>query len=168
MTYVSQQTNKFNLVLCEIFNTEMHGFTKDSDPNIKTHFLSIYILKKYINFEKINNMVELYQTYYLNTYTSFENHEIIRNYKNIVSSPNYIKPEIAQVLLLSGNEKVVIIKTFWIKIVQRLWKKVFNQRKNIIEKRKHVKSILYKETNGIWPQDCIYLPTISGMYWNTN
>ena len=153
--------NKFKIVLCEIFNAEMHGFNKDSDPDVKNHFLSIYVVKKYTNLDKLYDIAKLYN---LNNSIHISNHAFIRNYNNIISDKNYIKPEIGEVITLNGGEIVVIIKTFWLKIVQRLWKKVFEQRKKVIAKRMHIKSILYKETNGKWPQDCIYLPSIKGMF----
>ena len=46
-------------------------------------------------------------------------HPFIRNYKNIISNTNYIKPEIAEIFYLSGDECISILKTFWIRIFVR-------------------------------------------------
>jgi hypothetical protein len=63
----------------------------------------------------------------------FGKHPTIRNYHNIISNPNYIKPEIGQYIILPTQEAVAILKTFWLRIIQRKWKKVFQERK---EKRR--------------------------------
>ena len=63
----------------------------------------------------------------------FGRHPTIRNYHNIISNPNYIKPEIGEYIILPTQEAVAILKTFWLRIIQRKWKKVFQERK---EKRR--------------------------------
>ena len=50
-------------------------------------------------------------------------HPTIRNYFNI--RKRGLKPDIAQNIILSGGEKVSIIKTIWIRIIQRTWKRVY-------------------------------------------
>ena len=92
-------------------------------------------------------------------------HENIRNYKNIISKNDYIQPQIAQVIYLSSGECVAIIKTVWLKVIQRSWKRLCQQRKEILNKRLQNKSIIYKEMNGEWPQECINYPSIIGMFW---
>jgi hypothetical protein len=60
-------------------------------------------------------------------------HPVIRNYKNIIANKNYIRPEIAQCIKLSTDETIVIIKTFWLKIIQRTWKNILQKRKSMIK-----------------------------------
>ena len=55
-------------------------------------------------------------------------HTFIRNYHKIISSPNYIKPEIIKVIVLDTGERVAILKTFWIRIFQRVWRRKFAKR----------------------------------------
>jgi hypothetical protein len=61
-------------------------------------------------------------------------HNTIRNYKTIVQSNHYFSPQIAQCIVLSTQETIAIIKTMWIKIIQRTWKKVYLKRKQILNK----------------------------------
>ena len=61
-------------------------------------------------------------------YESF--HPYIRNYNHI--NKNILSIQIAKNIILKGGESVAILKTFWIKIIQRTWKKVF--RKYLFDK----------------------------------
>ena len=90
-------------------------------------------------------------------------HPIINNYKNIISNRNYIQLEIIQRIYLKGDECVAILKTFWIRIIQKTWKKIYSLRKNIIEKRTKLNAILYSQIHGKWPDNCSQLPTLKGM-----
>ena len=62
------------------------------------------------------------------------NHSVIRNYHNIIKSFYYIQPHIVECvyLLNPGGECVAILKTFWLKIVQRTWKRVYKERMRLL------------------------------------
>lgn len=60
----------------------------------------------------------------------------------------------------------VIIKTFWLKIIQRKWKKIYKQRIEVIRQRMRLHSLKYKEINGNWPSTISYLPTLYGLMVN--
>jgi hypothetical protein len=96
-------------------------------------------------------------------YNNYCNHTIIRNYKNIIEKENYMKPEIAKCLYLKGGECVAIFKTFWIRIIQRVWKKIYKERKIILDKRKSYSHIKFKELRGNWQRPYITTPGIYGM-----
>ena len=53
-------------------------------------------------------------------------HPLIRNYNKIVKDS--LKLEIGYCITLSGDEYVVILKTFWIKIIIRAFKKAFKKK----------------------------------------
>ena len=86
-----------------------------------------------------------------------------RNYLNIISDSNYIKPEIIVRLKLPDGYRVAILKTFWIRIVQRKWKKVFAERMRVIELRKKICNMQCRFISGHWPFECNYIPSIVGM-----
>jgi len=116
---------KYNMVLCEIFNPVVHGMDNESDPAIQGHLL-VNTKFNIINWREINNIKQEYKNYMNSRIISnnkLNKHPLIRNYKNIISTPNYIKPEIAEVIYLQGNECVAILKTFWIRIFLRICKK---------------------------------------------
>jgi hypothetical protein len=187
---------RFQIVLCELYNPQIHGFDENSHPHISSHYLvhSRYkytlpynILGEYDNDNRNNNNNN---NYYSDSsddeeedsnifeiipefkrhlrrdilpYNRLTTHPFIRNYKAIISNENYIKPEIAECLYLSGDEFVAILKTFWIRIVQRAWRRVFQERKQIIARRMRIDSLSHREIMGKWPSSCNHLPSIHGM-----
>lgn len=57
-------------------------------------------------------------------------HPTISNYSSIVSRSNYVKAEIGEYVLLPDTlEAVAILKTFWIRIIQRAWKRICRERR---------------------------------------
>jgi len=121
-------TNK--LVLCEIFNSEKYGVDENSDENIDKHYIVIYSYK-YKGIKSFSNMkkdIKFIKKDEVNMYESF--HPFIRNYNHI--NKNILNIQIAENIILKGGESVAILKTFWIKIIQRTWKKIF--RKYLFDK----------------------------------
>ena len=94
-------------------------------------------------------------------------HPTIKNYKKIVTRKDYIKPEIAECYLKKGV-LVAILKTFWLKIIQRKWKKICAERQTILQNRKSIYNIRYREIHGKWNSLCSYLPSIRGMLNDLN
>lgn len=140
---------KNSLVLCELHYTFIHGKTYDSDPFIESHYLLIgkldvvsFLLNRsqeedeetYIEF--INYINFHYQMKYkqLSSHRFIQQnpHSTIRNFENIVIRENYIKPEIGECIELPTQECIVIIKTFWLKIIQRVWKNIFKERQKFL------------------------------------
>ena len=158
------------LMLCELHYPGRHGKTEDSDPNIETHYLVYdrFDTKTGISYSHLDEYEE-YDTdsedEYNNTiirlkdeikwlrehYSSLSNtlyskkHPTIRNYHNIIKHPNYIKPEIGQYIILPTQEAIAILKTFWLRIIQKKWKKVFQERKNIIKQRCNLLNLSTRE-----------------------
>lgn len=97
---------------------------------------------------------------------NMESHPTIRNYTNIVTNSNYIKPEIGLYIILPTQESIAILKTFWIRIIQKKWKKVYKERQNIIKKRCNYNNLSFRELTGRWPDICFNLPSIKGMLSN--
>jgi hypothetical protein len=93
----------------------------------------------------------------------FETHPTIRNYRNIINNSNYIKPEIGEYIVLPTQEAVAILKTFWLRILQRKWKNVFKERLNIIKMRSNPICVYARQITGKWPPYCSHLPGLRGM-----
>ena len=119
------------------------------------------------NLVRINDEIAFLKQYYSNpAHTNpryFGKHPTIRNYHNIVLKSNYIKPEIGEYIILPTQESVAILKTFWLRIIQKKWKKVFQERKNVIKQRCNLSNLSIKEIRGRWPQSCFNLPGLKGM-----
>jgi hypothetical protein len=117
---------------------------------------------------KINDSIENLRNYYyelLHNNNSCTIHPIIRNYKNIISKIDYIKPEIGEYIILPTQEAVAILKTFWLRIIQKKWKSIFKERQKIIKYRITHNFLFIKEITGKWP-DYNYLPGLKGMLHN--
>jgi hypothetical protein len=114
----------------------------------------------------ICDIVDLQSAYYIN-YTRHitRNHNLIKNYHRIISQSNYIQPHIGEVIYLGSGECVAIIKTVWLKLIQRCWRRVYKEKKRVIKRWKQIDSLRYREVHGKWPNDCNYLPSINGMFW---
>lgn len=161
---------KYNLIIPELYNKYIHGKTKDSDPNINGQFMVLQTFN-YNNsnenkvvelFNYIDSMSKFYKKYYLRNFRGLK-HELIKNYKNIIINKSFLNVEIGQVYYLKGDECVCIIKTFWLKLVQRAWKKIYKQRMLIQKKRRMPNSLLYRQITAKWPDNCNYMPSIRGM-----
>lgn len=183
----SWSDQKFKFVLCEIHNPSVHGFDENSDINVAGHYLVHskydYILPPELLagcdsdgeywseqwFEEtpsIHEVIDEYKhhlVYDILPNVSYSSHPFIRNYKTIISNENYIKPEIAECIYLSGGECVAILKTFWLRIVQRKWKNVFKERNLVTQWRANPISLRYREIYGFWPSYCFDLPGLRGM-----
>jgi hypothetical protein len=131
---------KNNIVLCELFNPYIHGFTHESGRNVLSHYL---VIGKYSTIDSPDICEEIhyirenkFRLFLLDP--RFCRHPRIRNYKNIASKIDYIKPEIAECIYLSGDECVAVLKTFWLRLVQRTWKRVFQERCRMIESERNL------------------------------
>ena len=74
--------------------------------------------------------------------------------------------EIMQMKIKSDGQfchNIVILKTTWLRLVQRRWKNIFKKRQQVIKERMKMDSIKYKEQTGIYPNNCRYLPSLNGM-----
>ena len=71
--------------------------------------------------------------------------------------------DIMKLFILDDHTHTVVIKTYWLKIIQRHWKKVYSQRKYCISRRRQIKTMMYVERNGRYPYDCHSMPGLHGM-----
>lgn len=176
------RTNKYNLLLCELHHPGIHGKTNNSAANIETHFLIHdrfdghgYPIKNQDEEEDEEDVADYNITsviaFLKNQYSDpanfnlryFESHPTIRNYRNIINNSNYIKPEIGEYIVLPTQEAVAILKTFWLRILQRKWKNVFKERLNIMKMRSNPICVYARQITGKWPPYCSHLPGLTGM-----
>jgi hypothetical protein len=84
-------------------------------------------------------------------------------WSHCVISIVYPRIEILKLKIHSDGTYYVIVKTYWIRIVQRRWKTIFKQRREIIQKQKKMFSLYHREIKGRFPQGANHLPGIKGM-----
>ena len=84
-------------------------------------------------------------------------HSYIRNYKNIInnSNINYIKPEIAECITLESGVNVSIIKTIWLRLIQRKWKRIYCEQQEFIKKICRWSALKEREYTGKWPANLL-------------
>ncbi len=85
---------------------------------------------------------------------------IINSYKSISNTLNL---EIAECIYLPSQHCVSIIKTFWLKLIQRKWKNICKERKLCIVRRANPNALKYREIYGKWPNNCANYPIMKGM-----
>lgn len=104
------------LGICEMYNASLHG---PCHPHVSQHFLFMYDVPLSDFYD--NSCAEFIATY------PFTN-----AHANDAKFPTI---EIAQpVVLEPGGECVAIIKTFWIRLVQRRWKRIFAERRHRVNR----------------------------------
>ena len=116
----------YQLAICEVYHPILHGQTETSSPQINNHFL-VYTT---IELSDFYSGAYLYEEHSLRRYRKAVrllhgsiDHPTIRNYAKV--EKKYIRLEIIQADVLSGDEEVAYLKTFWLRLAQRRWKKIY-------------------------------------------
>jgi hypothetical protein len=159
-------------------NNNIYNFRSDenSDTDTDNSDINEDIEDYDSNDEENTKLVDLYKYKYSvlfrsNTFMN-NNHAIIRNYHNIIKSFYYIQPHIVECIYLPepGGECVAILKTFWLKIMQRVWKKIYKQRMDLLKSvpMLRMREIVGYNNNSIgnnsrFRYDKIRIPGIRGM-----
>jgi hypothetical protein len=148
---------KYNISLCELYNKRLHG---DDNSDVLYHYL-LHSRCKILDIDYINDITHDMN----NKYHRLDNqtHDIFRNYRQIITRENYIKLEIVEGVYLNTGHCIAILKTFWLRIMQRKWKNIMKERENIIKKRRRQTSLRHREITGKWPNDCLEFPQLKGM-----
>lgn len=172
--------SRFHLALCEIYNTRIHG-GYIHNIECQGHYLIIYthvqenrLVPAELNYES-DTSDDDYLVISGNEYWELKcimkvhrqkyreitpPHSFIRNYRKIIKNENYIQPEIIQRIHLENQCVVAIKKTFWIRIIQRAWKRVYAEKCRILKMYKNPSYLSKREQNIKWR---IKLPTLYGM-----
>jgi len=139
-----------------------HIFIEDADHFVErttgTYYLGIcqYIPSRDINL--LANSVSQ-RVYFRNQHSDIlrylVNYSIIR-----ITRP---KIEIMKLDIRPDGSYSVILKTHWIRLIQRHWKKVYKGRQEIMKRRKTMVFQKIKELTGVYPPGYNKMPTIKGM-----
>lgn len=173
--------SKYKIMVCELFHPLIHGKTESSYEFIDTYWMvnmtaepKIYFFEVYYDeydyrddeyrecqefYLDFVSLQRRYQDYYRRHYS----HPVIKNYANIILRSDYIRFEIGEYIILPTEEAIAILKTFWLRIIQRKWKKVFKHRNEIIKLRCNPSNLRHREIHGKWPSNCDNFPTLNGM-----
>jgi hypothetical protein len=175
---IPNKTSKYNLVLCELHYTPIHGKTATSCPTIESHYILINCFDPFTGMptesndsdydsdydsdtdsdsdsSEVDETIEGVQDLYNDEYEAMTiniPHKTIRNYSNIVRRHFYIQPQIALCIELPTGENITIIKTIWIKLIQRAWKRIYKRRQTVINGRAMIDSLNCRRLTGFWPE----------------
>jgi hypothetical protein len=156
----SRKLAPHKLAICEVFHPIFHGQDENSSPGIQSQFL-VYTL---IELEDFYSGEYLYEVSSLQRYRNATQimhgtaHPSIRNYPKV--SRKYMRLEIVQADVLAGGEEVAYLKTFWLRLVQRRWRKIYQARKEILKKRRQIQVLQERQRTGKWPAHLRQLPTL--------
>jgi hypothetical protein len=94
---------------------------------------------------------------------SFQN--IVRYlYLNSISLiRNNQRVEIVKIHIDENKTYIALKKTYWLRLVQRHWKKLCIQKNDIVKKRMRISSLHHREISGKWPLDCLNFPNSRGI-----
>ena len=166
--------SKYELGIIELYWETRHGnYIMDDFKNREDYNLSIngyifmqrihpiHFLKHYTKYVK-NILENYYQNMFIHYLTTTISHRTISNFENIISNETNYKVDIVQKIQLEGDfaPTIAIVKTHYLRLIQRKWKNIFKKRQDIIKKRMTLQSLRYREINGSWPKECSQLPTI--------
>ena len=98
---------------------------------------------------------------------SFLNYNIgdVCNYLTDYSISYITNPsvQIMKLFIQSNGVYNVVLKTHWLRLVQRRWKNIYKERQKIIIERSSIKNILLREINGRYNNYLDYYPSLTGM-----
>ena len=161
----------------DLLYMEDEDYVEDEKENNSYHIGSCYSSLPYLS-----NTREIYLSLPVSVSLFFKNHYFIIcnylkeyggynfNYNNRRHNPLQRRdlPEIEIMKMQKKSEghfchNIVILKTYWLRIIQRNWKRVFKERKYRLNQRMKIKNLLYRETHGTYPYPLAYIPNIYGM-----
>ena len=154
---------KYQLAISELYFIPKHGHVCNDMLNyIMTH----YIVNELVYREEFFNntykeSIEIFTNYYRDNVSWIENNlrgrrnaskrflnPYIKNIYAIISRFDYVKLDIIEVVYSDesdGNYMLAIVKTFWLKILQRTWRKKYQKRKKIINHYKNPRNLFRRQ-----------------------
>jgi hypothetical protein len=98
------------------------------------------------------------------TFFRYQYYHVLK-YLYYYSSVRLFQPkiEIMKLVVLEDKTYSVILKTHWIRLIQRHWRSVLKKRKEIIRGRMKPASLLWREVTGKFPRGLNIFPGLIGL-----
>ena len=142
-------------ILNEIYQKDMNHL--DSDKNDGQYYVGIYKhIPKSGNFLYVNSITGSLFT----KYDSDKVLEYLRCYSIMLRRCSKI--EIMQ-LYIQKDVYYVVVKTYWIRLIQRHWRKQYQKYVDRQHKKMLPQNMRYREIHGKYPKELNYLPKIQGL-----
>ena len=136
--------------ICDIYHPRIHGKTLASSTSINLHYIVNCIIEtddfmmkprsetsapvlEHIYHCDLDYLTRMYKKItFANKYIK---HPIIENYDAIIRKNDYIKIDIIETHMLEGMEEIAILKTHWLRLIQRKWKRLYRIKMEKIKKK---------------------------------
>jgi hypothetical protein len=131
----SSSLNNRKLIVCELHNSSIHGGTCANG-----HFLVYEVFSNWRSI-KVNQACSIISNNYrrlARVNSPKLHHETIKNYMNIVVTNTFNELQIATCIRLPSGELVAILKTVYLRIFQRMWKKYYKKLMEKVQKRRSI------------------------------
>lgn len=122
--------SKYIFATCEPFNIYKHGYDNNSTTSVKEYHI---VIDTHTTFHDFSSAV-----FFLR-----KRHE--RHFRLLGKTYNNTKIHLIAPIILPGGEFVAIIKTMWISILQRTWRRIYYERKRKITKYLQLKNLQKRE-----------------------
>ena len=156
--YSDDDEHEDEYVIDNIFREECEFL--DSEKVDGKHYIGLcryFPTHKLLLYANAIRPATLYKHPYSHTLSYLQLYSVFRVYKPSV--------DIMQLCILTDSTYTVILKTYWLRLIQRTWKAVIQTRKIVMKKRMNLHSIRLFEVSGKYPADATYMPTLKGMLY---
>lgn len=144
------------LAIVEIYNSYIHGNTKLDGSYL---VYETFELDDFYNDEYLTSCYFVEENY-KNMLTRGINHKVIRNYRSILEKNETHSIRLINTYFTKDQEQLAIDKTYLIKRIQRQWRKILNQRRNIVRIRSNPRELYHMRSTGKWSSRCSKFPTL--------
>jgi hypothetical protein len=138
----------YELSYIELYNISRHGDLSDLSLEKQNHIQNNYLLMHSLKpetflkkTEKVTKLIKKAQKYY--TQVIHQNNSEY-NFQDNHASLDIIKR------VHNDDYTFAIVKTFWLKLFQRRWKKIYQNKKDIMQKMKSPQNLLHRQIHGKW------------------
>lgn len=146
----------FDVVTRQIYREDEHHM--DGDKNNARYYIGLcntYVSQKTILFVVSVSSRIFHRYSYDNIHTYLKSYSIFQRTHPTI--------EIMKLNILENGRYTVLIKTHWLRLVQRHWKKTFAERLRVIRRRAQPSSLVYSQQTGAYPDGLHRIPTLYGM-----
>jgi len=136
--HIIVMTSKYTVALAQLNHPYIHG----SSPELNTHFMCFLKLTPQELYREYPHSFPVLEHAKLRRQAT---HPIIRNYINILKKKGDLSLHIVELQELPTGECVCVLKTLWLRILQRKWRTYFKKK---LAFYRNPKSLMMREIKG--------------------
>lgn len=97
------------------------------------------------------------------SFLKYDWNEIARYLSRLSCRPSSGKLHLLRLHITADGVYSVVVLTFWIRWIQRAWRRVFREKQLCRQRRSSWTSRSFFEVHGKYPRDCVRYPSVHGM-----